>query len=66
MAGSAVPDAGVQVPCPSCGVVGYQKAMIPVIDGDGPEFILICVTCARDMRPDDIKANDPAPAKTTS
>ena len=63
MAGAGVPDAGVEVPCPSCSQVVYQKAMIPVIEGEGPAFILICVACARDLRPDAIKAADaPAPA----
>lgn len=59
MAGGAVPDAGVQVECPSCGRTVYQKAMIPVLVGDGPEHTLICAQCARDQRPDDIKSESP-------
>jgi hypothetical protein len=62
MAGGSVPDAGEQVPCPRCGEVGYQKAMIPVLVGEGPGHELICVACARALRPDDIKAADPTPA----
>ena len=54
-----VPDAGVQVACPSCGRTVYQKSMIPVLDGSGPGIVLICRDCARDLRPAFIKETSP-------
>jgi DNA-directed RNA polymerase subunit RPC12/RpoP len=40
-------DAGERVPCPSCGEVVLQKAMIPVLGPDGAGMSYLCVTCAR-------------------
>jgi len=45
MAGANVPEAGEQVPCPSCGQTVMQKAMIPIQKDDQKSYV--CVECAR-------------------
>jgi len=40
-------DAGVQVPCPACGQVVLQKAMIPVLGDGGAGVSYLCQACAR-------------------
>lgn len=66
MAGASVPDAGVTVACPCCGHEVLQKGMVPVLEGDvdGGPHVLICSACARDRRPDAIKASSPMKAGT--
>jgi hypothetical protein len=47
MAGSTE-EAGERVPCPSCGTVVLQKAMIPVLaDPATASHRYLCVACAR-------------------
>lgn len=43
----ATADAGIQVPCPACGLTVLQKAMIPVA-GEGDQSVrYLCCACAR-------------------
>jgi DNA-directed RNA polymerase subunit RPC12/RpoP len=42
-------EAGERIPCPECGTVVLQKAMIPVLGADGTGIRYVCVECARKM-----------------
>lgn len=46
MAGT-VPEIGVKMACPVCATTVFQKSMIPILDGAGPGYKLVCVPCAR-------------------
>jgi hypothetical protein len=40
---------GVEIPCPECGVTGFQHSMIPVLGEGGTGIRYVCRECARKL-----------------
>ena len=53
-----VPDAGEEVPCPSCNQMVLQKAMIPIQQNGTKSYV--CISCARKLIQTDEAGDEPA------